>query len=110
MVKLEKYIGTKTYMFPNGALATPDTIKAQFPAVEHFPHIIEVNGDVCQAVMNLNAMRQIHNINSALSEDEAIAAIETVINTPPEIEIDVNERIASALEFQNLMSMEDIII
>lgn len=106
MVKLEKFTGEKTYMFPNGAIASPDVIRSQFPAVDMFPHVFEVNGDVCQAVMNLNALRQMHSIDEALTEDEAIAAIEAIINTlPPTPEPTAEERIAAALEYQNLLSM-----
>lgn len=110
MLKLEKFDGTKTYMFPNGALAEPDAIRAKFPAVNHFTHVIEVNGDVCQAVMNLNALRQIHGIDSALSEADAITAIENIMNAVP-AEDDTpttDERIAAALEFQNILAMEDV--
>ena len=78
MVKIEKYTGNKTYMYPNGALATPDTIKNDFPAVEAFVHIIETDeaGQVCFAVQNLAAVRSQMAIDSSLSEDEAIAKIE----------------------------------
>lgn len=106
MLKLEKFTGDKTYMFPNGAVATPDVIRQQFPAVDHFPHVLEVNGDVCQAVMSLSALRQMHNIDDVLSESEAIQAIQTIINTPPpEPEPTAEERIAASLEFQNLMML-----
>jgi hypothetical protein len=106
MIKLEKYDGTKTYMFPNGAIATPDVVRAQYPAIELFPHVIEVNGNVLQAIMELGALRGIHNIDENLPEADAISAIQTIINTPaPAPEVSAEERIASALEFQNLLSM-----
>ena len=53
-------------------------------------------------------MRGIYNIDSTLTEEEAIAKIEEIINTEPEQEASAEERIASALEYQNLMSMEDV--
>lgn len=107
MVIYEKFSGNKTYMFPNGSLATPAAIRSQFPAVDAFTHILEVNGDVCQAVMNLNALRQMHNIDSSLNEAEAIAALEQIANTPilEDTIPSADERIAAALEFQNLMSL-----
>lgn len=106
MMKLEKFDGTKTYMFPNGAIATPEVIRANFPAVDMFPHVIEVNGDVCQAVMSLNALREMHNIDSTLDEAGAIAAIETIMNTPaPDPGPTAEERIAAAMEFQNLLAL-----
>lgn len=109
MKKIEKYLGNKTYMFPNGVLATPEVIQKKYPAVLTFAHIIETDeaGEVCFAVQNLNATRSLYNIDSSLSEEEAITKLEEIINTEPEVEISAEERIASALEYQNLMSMED---
>lgn len=108
MVKIEKYTGNKTYMYPNGALATPDTIKNDFPAVEAFVHIIETDeaGQVCFAVQNLAAVCSQMGIDSSLSEEAAIAAIEELRNTPaPEPEVSAEERIAAALEYQNLTNL-----
>ena len=46
-----------------------------------------------------------HGVDSTLTEAEAIAAIETIINTVPESEPSADERIAAALEYQNLLTM-----
>ena len=108
MVKIEKYTGNKTYMYPNGALATPDVLKNDFPAVETFIHIIETDeaGQVCFAVQNLAAVRSQMAIDSSLSEDEAIAKIEELRNAPiPEPDPTAEERIEAALEYQNLANM-----
>lgn len=108
MVKIEKFTGDKTYMYPNGAIATAETIKNDFPAVEAFTHIIETDesGQVCFAVQNLAAVRSQMGIDSALTEDEAIVAIEETRNAPiPEAEPSAEERIAAALEYQNLANM-----
>lgn len=105
---IEKYTGTKTYMFPNGAIATPEVMQAQFPAVLTFAHIIETDeaGEVAFAVQNLSAMRSFYKIDPTLSESEAIAAIQEIVNTPePEPEPSAEERIAAAMEYQNLMNM-----
>ena len=110
MKKLEKYLGDKTYMFPNGSIATPERMLEEFPAVLTFAHIIETDeaGEVCFAVQNLSAMRSLYAIDATLTEAEAIAKIEEIINTEPEYEPSAEERIASALEYQNLMSMDDV--
>ena len=107
MIRLEKFDGTKTYMFPNGEVATPERIRADFPAVDMFAHILEINGDVCQGVMNLNAMRNIHTVDDGLNEGEAILAIEQEINYPTVIpqEPSPEERMASAMEFQNILAL-----
>lgn len=111
MKKIIKYDRTKTFMYPNGEVATPERLLADFPAVAVFTHIIETDEQeqVCFAVQNLAAMRGVYGIDSSLTEDEAIAKIEEVINTPePEPEPSAEERIASALEYQNLVTMEDV--
>lgn len=110
MKKVRKFDGSKTYMYPNGEIADKERILKDFPAALTFTHIIETDEaeEVCFAVQNLSAMRGIHNIDSSLSEAEAIQAIQDIINTPVEEEPSAEERIASALEYQNLMSMEDV--
>ena len=108
MKVIEKYTGTKTYMFPNGAIATPEVMEQNYPAIMTFTHIIETDemGEVCFAVQNLSAMRGFYGIDSSLTEAEAIAAIQEIVNTPePEADPSAEERIAAALEYQNLASM-----
>ena len=108
---VEKYTGDKTYMFPNGALATKESVLEQFPAALTFTHIVETDeaGEVMFACQNLAAMRTLHKIDSSLSEEEAIAKIQEIVNTPaPEPEPTAEERIAAAMEFQNLMSLSDV--
>ena len=109
---IEKYTGEKIYMFPNGALATKEAVLEQFPAALTFVHIVETdeNREVMWAFENLSAMRTIHGIEASLSEEEAIAKIQEIINTPAPVntEPSAEERIAAALEYQNLASMEDV--
>lgn len=110
MKKIIKYDGTKTFMFPNGHLATKERVLQEFPAALTFTHIIETDEheEVCFAVQNLSAMRGVYGIDSILTEAEAIAAIQEVVNAPqPEAEPSAEERIASALEFQNMMTLPD---
>lgn len=108
MKKVERYTGDKTYMFPNGAIATKEVVLKKFPAALTFTHFVETdeNGEVMWAFQNLSAMRTIYKIDSSLSEDEALAKIQEIINTPPpEPEPSAEERMAAAMEFQNLMSL-----
>ena len=109
--KVIKYTGEKIYMFPNGELANKERVLREFPAALAFTHIMETDEheEMCFSMQNLSAMRGIYNIDSSLTEDEAIAAIQDIINAPaPEVEPSAEERIASALEFQNMMSLEDV--
>jgi hypothetical protein len=106
MKKLEKWLGTKTYMYPSGELATAERIKNDFPSGLYFTHVVETdeNGQVCFAFQNLSAMRTHYNVDESLTEDEAIEFIEAKINEPQPIpEPTAEERIASAMEYQNLM-------
>lgn len=108
MKKVEKYTGDKTYMFPNGAIATREVVLKKFPAALTFTHFVETdeNSEVMWAFQNLSAMRTMYEIDSSLSEDEALAKIQEIINTPPpEPEPSAEERMAAAMEFQNLMSL-----
>lgn len=108
---VEKYTGNKIYMFPNGALATKEAVLEQFPAALTFVHIVETdeNGEVMWAFENLSAMRSMYSLDPTLSEEEAIATIQEIINTVPEIDTtpSAEERIAAALEYQVLTSMDD---
>lgn len=111
MKKIIKYTGDKTYMFPNGALATKEAVLEHFPAALSFVHVVETdeNEEVMWAFQNLSAMRSMYNIDSTLSEDEAIVAIEEIVNNPPVIETGATaeERIAAALEYQVMASLPD---
>lgn len=115
MVKLEKYNPKKTYIFNTGQLATPEVVQAEYPACMITTFIVGTDeaGEVFGSFDSLNKIRTMYNIDPALTEDEAIQAIEDIMNTPPvEKEVDTTpspeERIAAALEYQNLMAMEDI--
>lgn len=108
MIKIEKYNGSKTYMFPNGELATPEKVREKFPAVTSFTHIVETDeaGQVLFAIQNLAAIKSQMGIDASLSEDEAIKQIEDIRNAPaPEPEVSAEERIAAALEFNNILNM-----
>jgi len=108
MIKIEKYDGSKTYMFPNGELATPERVKKDYPAVEAFTHIIETDeaGQVMFAIQNLAAIKSQMGIDVSVSDEEAIKQIEDIRNAPaPEPEVSAEERIAAALEFQNVLNM-----
>ncbi|MDL2217368.1 hypothetical protein LJC27_01770 [Christensenellaceae bacterium OttesenSCG-928-M15] len=104
MIKIEKYTGDKAYMYPNGALATPEAIAAEFPAVAYFPHIVETDqsGQVMRSMENLAAVRSLYNIDTSLDDDAAIQMIEDIRNAPqePVVTDDPLDRIASALEAQ----------
>lgn len=100
---LEKYTGEKTYMFPNGAMATPEAVLAQFPAALAFTHVAESDegGEVLFALQNLSALRTIYEIGAEPSEQEAIAAIQEIINTPQSETLpETDAGLSAQLEYQ----------
>lgn len=108
---LEFYDGTKTYMYPNMKLATPEVVLADFPAILAFKHVIETDesGQVLFAVENFSAMKTRYNIDSSLSDDDALAEIQEIMNAVPEVEpvYDDTTRIADALEDLVVLNMPD---
>lgn len=112
MKKLERYNWDKVYVFPNGSLGTREAVLQQFPAAEFFTFVVTTDGggEVMLGMDNLSLLRDVYNIAPELTEDEAIAAIEAIINTPPEANTEATpeERIAAAQELIALASMPDV--
>lgn len=105
-MKLKLYDNTETYIYPSGVIATPEKIKQDYPATELFPHVIEVNGHVLQAINDLESLKETYNVVEA----DPIKAIELIelkqkefLNIIPEPTAE--ERIAAALEFDNLLKL-----
>lgn len=107
-IRLEKYNKSKTYMSPSSVIMTPEVVAKEYPATQAFTHVIETDasGEMMYAINSLASLRGMYDIDPALSEDAAIAALEVIRNTPPpEAEPSAEERIAAAMEFQNMMSL-----
>lgn len=111
MKKLELYNKSKTYAFPTGALASPEVVAERYPATKLFTHVVETdpNGQVMFSLTNLSVLRARYNVADSLSVEDAIVAIEAEINKPTNILPTPEERIAAALEYQNLLAMEDVL-
>ncbi len=99
---------TQTYLFPTGAIASPEVMKQKYPAITLEPQLVVLLGKTVQSIQDFSAMRMHYQIDPALSEAEALAAIEDILNNPPapeEGEPTAEERIAAALEYQVVNSM-----
>lgn len=110
MRKLEFFDGTKTYMYPNMKVATPEALLVDYPALAVFKHAIETDesGQVCFAIENFSAMRSRYNIDANLNDDDALTAIEEILNNPVEVTTIADEtRIADALEDLVVLNMPD---
>lgn len=106
-----RYDNTKTYYYLTGKSATPEEIAEKYPATLFATYVMETDLDerLILSMDMLSMLRGVHNISNSLNDDEAIAEIERIANLPPEVDDTptAEERIASALEFQVLMSMPD---
>lgn len=109
MKVLEFYDGTKTYMYPNMRVATPQVMQTDYPAILTFKHVIETDeaGEVCFGIENFSAMKSRYNIDRNLTDNEALAAIQEILNAEPEPVLDDNTRIADALEDLVVLNMPD---
>lgn len=111
MKKLLIYDRKTTYMYPSGKVATPEVVAKDYPASQSFKFIIETDEakEVIYGFYPFSSLKSQYEIDSSLSDEEAITQIEEIINTPEEVstEPSAEERIAAALEYQNMASMED---
>ena len=111
MYIVEKYTGEKVYMAPNGAIYDKERVLDDFPAALTFSHVVTTDeaGEVMLAMQNLSVMRGQYGIDKSLSEEEAIAAIQEIVNNPQEVNVEptAEERIAAALEYQVMASLPD---
>lgn len=117
-VHLKLYNSNDTYMSPSGAVMDYAKVLNDFPAVTSFTFIVETDDyeEMMYGFYSLSAMKSRYNIDSSLSDVEAVEAIEDAMNAEreeqeqsqqPSDEVTPDERIAAALEYQVLNSMED---
>lgn len=115
---IEKYNGKKTYMYPNSKIATPEIVTQDFPAWKVFPHVVRTDGETIYSFMSLASMRAQYEIDDSLTEDEAIAAINEKMKEPrpivapepttEEITATSLASIAASMEYQNLLTLDDV--
>jgi len=99
-VILEKYTGTKPYVFPDGKLADKNGVLERYPtalSVTWLAHTDE-GGEMLWYLYLLSSFRSVYNVPSSLNETQAIQYIEDKMNeVPREPESDIYGRI-TALE------------
>jgi hypothetical protein len=110
---LEVYDNQKTYIFPNMTLATPEEVTKNYSVVNIPDMICLFETDESRTMFYtvpepIVVMRSRYGLNQDISIEETIASIEEILNAPiEEIEPEptAEERIAAAMEYQNLLSM-----
>ena len=85
MVILEKYTGTKKYIFPDGKLADKTAVLERYPTALDNIWIVHTDegGEIFLYLYLLSNFRSLYNIAPELSESEAIQAIQDRMNEPP---------------------------
>ena len=113
MEKLRFFDKTKTYIYPDDTVGTPERNAKEFPAPQLDDIKYVVTTDESETMMlgmdMFSLLRSIYQIDPAMSDEDAIVAIESIKNTPPEVDNtpSAEERIAAALEYQVMSSLPD---
>lgn len=100
--KYELYDSEKKYVTPDGQLYTKEKFQRDYPAVQVSKMAVWVMGDVLIEAFPLSYIQGINKIPSGV-EDEKILNIATNNRVLKEAESTPLERIASALEFIELL-------
>lgn len=111
MIKYEIYNPEKTYVFMSGNLATPEEVARQYPASKTIKFVVETDdyGESMYGFQSFTSLKTLMGIDSSLNDKDALAEMEAIRNAPPEVDETptAEERIAAAMEFQNMMSIPD---
>ena len=112
MKKLYFFDKTKTYIYPSNKLATPDVVAKDFPATQvgvKYVVTCDEEGVIMSGLDMFSTLKSVYQIDGSLLDEEALQAIEDIINTPEEVDTTptAEERIASAFEYQVMSSLPD---
>jgi hypothetical protein len=105
---LEIYNPTKTYYSPVNEIFTPEHVMSHYAIVNAGTCVIETNstGKMFYAVELMEVARDRMNIANTLTDEEALVVMKEILNAPQPIpEPSPEERMASAMEFQNLLAL-----
>jgi hypothetical protein len=94
----------------NGEIRTFEQLIEESPGAMISTYIVgtDSSGTVMKEFLSLSNTRDAFNIDPSLSEDEAIAEITKIRNTPDEVIPSAEERLAAAQEFQNILTMAEL--
>ena len=110
-INLEIYNPTKTYIYPDMSIATPDRIQMDFSVV-NVPNIQSVITTDSSGVMfyeidllSSKAQKLGLSMNDFDTVEDILNAMEDILNTPqPDPIPSAEERLAAALEYQNALA------
>ena len=103
----ELYDNTKTYYSPIGELFTPEEVSKRYAIVNSgLPIIITTDQThtIFGGVNTLSQFKAAYDIEDEITDEDALEKIIELANAPaPEPAPSAEERIASAMEYQNLL-------
>lgn len=107
---LVKIYDGKTRMFPSKRVCTKEVFYDKYPAANQFTFCIVTDDadEMITQVESLNTLKARYNIPADTEDYAAVLQIQEAMNTPAEpVEepVTADERIAAAMEFQNLMNL-----
>lgn len=118
-IYLKLYNPADTYTSPGSVLMDAAKVAEEFPASQVFPFIVQTDESeiMMYGFYNLSGMKSKYNIDSSLTDIEAVQAIEEAMNAEQEANeaeaqayantVTPEERIAASLEFQTLTNLPD---
>lgn len=115
-IYLKLYDPIDTYLSPASTLYDAASVLKDFPAAQHFPHIVQTdaNSEMMYGFYALSAMKSRYGVTNS-NPVQAVQEIEDAMNAEQEAQeedaaayVSPEERIAASLEFQTLMSLSDV--
>ena len=116
MAKYAIWDRTSNFITPSGTLLTPADVEDRYPASRFVTYVCaagEINGAFFTPLNQMVAIYEEQGVDFSecdTNEDilTAIEAFEYAVNHPEDTgESTVEERIAAALEFQNILALDD---
>ena len=102
----ELYNKNNDYFTDNGQIITHEMMLEKYPAIEHTKMLVTLFGRTVLDIKTMDYMRGINRIKGNVSDADAIAIIQSN-DYYTETESTTQERIAAALEFIELIMMEN---
>ena len=119
-IYLKLYNSNDTYVSPSNEIMDAVAVLSHFPASSITAFVVQTDAysEIMYGFYNLSTLKSKYNIDSSLSNIEAVQAIEDAMNLEKQQQQEAEqaaaliptpeERIAAALEFQNLNNLPDV--
>lgn len=99
---------TETIYLADGTPCTPEDVMTKWPFSRHFDTLLEMNGPLVVGIDCLPMIADMCGVDAELPAEEQLAAIQAIMEAqrqPAESVPSPEERMAAALEFQNMVAL-----